>query len=68
MTLPERHVSMSMSQIKDLVLPALEAQLRAYKVINNSEVIQDIVFGYKDMEEPLPLILKLEPKETRVRK
>lgn len=66
--LPERHLAMSMSQIKDVII----AQLYAYGAINDKEEVVSLEFGYKNMlgsdEELIPLIIKLKPKDARVRK
>lgn len=66
--LPERHLAMSMGQIKDLII----VQLYAYGSINDKEEVVSLHFGYNrmldDNEEIIPLIIKLKPKEARIRK
>lgn len=66
--LPERHLAMSMGQIKDVII----AQLYAYGAINDKEEVVSLEFGYKNMlgseEELIPLIIKLKSKDARVRK
>lgn len=59
---------MSMGQIKDLII----MQLYAYGSVNDKEEVVRIDFGYNKTidngDENVPIIIKLKPKEARVRK
>lgn len=67
-SLPERHLTMNMDQIRDLVI----AQLYAYGSIKDSEEVISLEFGYKKIfnteDGLIPLIIRLKPKEARIRK
>lgn len=57
-----------MGQIKDLII----MQLYAYGSVNDKEEVVRIDFGYNKTidngDENVPIIIKLKPKEARVRK
>jgi hypothetical protein len=63
-SLPERHVSITVSTIKDQIA----SLMYAFGVVNDNEDIIDIRFGYKRVmdtdEELIPIILKIRNRNT----